>query len=96
MVFGTSRVSANLRLKIEDPLCRCSVQVHNSVATSIVKIPQHLNRLNDRVPCVMVRKLGELAKFLVFNSGTESFGNSFVSAFSSLLFTLVQNYSLAF
>jgi hypothetical protein len=44
----------------------------------------------------MVRKLGELPKFLVFNSGIESFGNSSISAFSLLLFTLVQNYSLAF
>jgi hypothetical protein len=44
----------------------------------------------------MVRKLGELPKFLVFNSRTESFGNSSVFTFSSLLFTLVQNYSLAF
>jgi hypothetical protein len=44
----------------------------------------------------MVRKLGELPKFLVFNSGIESFENSSVSAFSSLLFTLVRNYSLAF
>jgi hypothetical protein len=40
--------------------------------------------------------MGELPKFLVYNSGTESFVNSSVSAFSSLLFTLVQNYSLAF
>jgi hypothetical protein len=39
MVFGTSRVSANLRLKIGDPFCRCNVQVQNSAATSIVKIP---------------------------------------------------------
>jgi hypothetical protein len=36
----------------------------------------------------MVRKLGELSKFLVFNSTTESFGNSSVFAFSILLFTL--------
>jgi hypothetical protein len=44
----------------------------------------------------MARKLGELSKFFVFNSGTESFGSSSVSAFSSLLFALVQNYSLPF
>jgi hypothetical protein len=44
----------------------------------------------------MVRKLGELPMFFVFNSRTESFGNSSVSTFSLLLFALVQNYSLAF
>jgi hypothetical protein len=44
----------------------------------------------------MVRMLGELPKFLVFNSGIESFGNNYVSAFSSLLCALVQKYSLAF
>jgi hypothetical protein len=62
----------------------------------IVKIPQLLNRLADRVIWIMVRKLGELPKFLVFNFRTESFGNSYISSFSSLLFALVQNYSLAF
>jgi hypothetical protein len=36
----------------------------------------------------MVRKLGELPNFVVFNSGTESFGSNFVLAFSLLLFTL--------
>jgi hypothetical protein len=41
----------------------------------------------------MVRKLGELPNFLVFNSETESFGKSFVFAFSLQLFALVQNYS---
>jgi hypothetical protein len=37
----------------------------------------------------MVRKLLELPMFLVFNSGTNSFGNSSVFAFYLLLFTLV-------
>jgi hypothetical protein len=36
----------------------------------------------------MVRNLGELTKFLVFNSVTESFGSSSVFAFSLLLFAL--------
>jgi hypothetical protein len=96
MVFGTSGVSANLRLEIEDPLCRCSVQVHNSVATSIVKIPQRLNRLADRVVWVMVRKLGELPKFLVFKSRTKSFRNSSVFAFYLLLFAFIQIPVFAF
>jgi hypothetical protein len=38
----------------------------------------------------MVRKLGELSKFLVFNSGTESIGNSSVFAFYLLLFAFIQ------
>jgi hypothetical protein len=36
----------------------------------------------------MVRKLVELPKFLVFNSGTNSFGNSSVFTFYLLLFAL--------
>jgi hypothetical protein len=36
----------------------------------------------------MVRKLVELPKFVVFNSGTNSFGNSSVFAFYLLLFAL--------
>jgi hypothetical protein len=44
----------------------------------------------------MVRKLGELPKFLVFNSKTESFGNSYVFTLSLLLFVLSQNYNFAF
>jgi hypothetical protein len=36
----------------------------------------------------MVRKLGELPKFLVFNSRTNSFRNSFIFAFYLLLFAL--------
>jgi hypothetical protein len=36
----------------------------------------------------MVRKLGELPNFVVFNSGTKSFGNSSIFAFSLLLFAL--------
>jgi hypothetical protein len=38
----------------------------------------------------MVRKLGELAKFLVFNSGTKSFGNSSIFTFYLLLFAFIQ------
>jgi hypothetical protein len=49
MVFGTSGVSANPSLKIEDPFRRCSVQKQNTAATLIVKIPYFLNRLADRV-----------------------------------------------
>jgi hypothetical protein len=36
----------------------------------------------------MVRNLVELPKFLMFNSGTNSFGNNSVFAFYLLLFTL--------
>jgi hypothetical protein len=36
----------------------------------------------------MVRKLVELSKFLVFNSVTNSFGNSSIFAFYLLLFAL--------
>jgi hypothetical protein len=42
-------VSANPRLEIVNLLCCCSVQVQNSAATSIVKIPQLLNCLAVRV-----------------------------------------------
>jgi hypothetical protein len=48
-VFGTSGVSANLSLEIEDPFRRCSIQKQNTAATSIVKILYFLNRLVDRV-----------------------------------------------
>jgi hypothetical protein len=44
----------------------------------------------------MVRKLGELPNFVVFNSGTESFGNSSVFAFSLLLFALYRFLRLLF
>jgi hypothetical protein len=37
-VFGTSGVSMNPRLEIEDPFCRCSIQKQNSAATLIIKI----------------------------------------------------------
>jgi hypothetical protein len=70
--------------------------VQNSAATLIVKIPQLLNRLADRVIWVMVRKLGELPKFLVFNSGTKSFRNNSVFAFYLLLFTFIQISVFAF
>jgi hypothetical protein len=36
----------------------------------------------------MIRNLGELPKFLVFNSGPEFFGNSSIFAFLLLLFAL--------
>jgi hypothetical protein len=73
MVFRTSRVSANLSLDINDLLCCYSVPMQNSAVMPIVKILQLLNRLADRVVWVIVRKLGELLKFLVFNSVTKSF-----------------------
>jgi hypothetical protein len=38
----------------------------------------------------MVRKMGELPKFLVFNSGANSLGSRSVSAFYLLLFTFIQ------
>jgi hypothetical protein len=38
----------------------------------------------------MVRKLGELSRFLVFNSGANSLGNRSVLAFNLLLFTFIQ------
>jgi hypothetical protein len=38
----------------------------------------------------MVRKMGELPKFLVFNSGTKSFGNNSVFTFYLLLFAFIQ------
>jgi hypothetical protein len=44
----------------------------------------------------MVRKLGELPNFVVFNSGTESFGNSSIFAFSFLLFALYRILCLLF
>jgi hypothetical protein len=44
----------------------------------------------------MVRKLVELPKFLVFNSGTNSFGNSSVFAFYLLLFALYRFLYLLF
>jgi hypothetical protein len=65
----------------------CHVDHQNSTTCKLSSEQSHM---------VMVGKLGELPRFLVLNSGTESFGNSSVSAFSSLLFALVQNYSLAF
>jgi hypothetical protein len=44
----------------------------------------------------MVRKLGELPNFVVFNSGTESFRNSSDFTFSLLLFTLYRFLYLLF
>jgi hypothetical protein len=44
----------------------------------------------------MVRKLLELSKFLVFNSGTNSFGNNSIFAFYLLLFTLYRFLYLLF
>jgi hypothetical protein len=43
----------------------------------------------------MVRKTGELSKFLVFNSRTESLGNSSVFIFSLQLFALY-NFCISF
>jgi hypothetical protein len=44
----------------------------------------------------MVRKLGELSNFVVFNSRTESFENSSILAFSLLLFALYRFMCLLF
>jgi hypothetical protein len=44
----------------------------------------------------MVRKLVELPKFLVFNSGTNPFANSSVFAFYLLLFALYRFLYLLF
>jgi hypothetical protein len=44
----------------------------------------------------MVRKLAELPKFLVFNSGTDSFWNSSIFAFYLLLFTFYRFLYLLF
>jgi hypothetical protein len=44
----------------------------------------------------MVRKLGGLPNFLVFNSGTESFGNSSVFTFYLLLFALYRFFVFTF
>jgi hypothetical protein len=38
----------------------------------------------------MVRKLGELPKFLLFNFGTNSLGNRFVFTFYLLIFAFIQ------
>jgi hypothetical protein len=96
MVCKTFGVSANPSLEIEDPFHRCSVQKQNTSATSIVNIPYFLNRLADRVISVMVRKLVELPKFLVFNSGTNPFGNNSIFAFYLLLFALYRFLYLLF
>jgi hypothetical protein len=64
--------------------------------TSIVKIPYLLHRLPDRVISIMVRNLVEFPMFLLFNSGTNSFGNSSVFAFYVLLFTLYKFLYLLF
>jgi hypothetical protein len=44
----------------------------------------------------MVRKLGELPNFVVFNSRTESFENNFIFVFSLLLFALYRFMCLLF
>jgi hypothetical protein len=44
----------------------------------------------------MVRNLGELPIFVVFNSGTESFGNNSVFTLSLLLFALYRILCLLF
>jgi hypothetical protein len=44
----------------------------------------------------MARKLGELAKFLVFNFGTESFESSSIFAFYLLLFAFIHIYVFTF
>jgi hypothetical protein len=64
--------------------------------TLIVKILFSLNRLADGVVCIVVRKLAELTKFLVFSSGTNSFRNSSVFAFYLLLSALYRLLYLLF
>jgi hypothetical protein len=49
MVFGTSGVSSNPSLEIEDPFHRCSVLKQNTTAMLIAKILYFLNRLAGRV-----------------------------------------------
>jgi hypothetical protein len=44
----------------------------------------------------MVRKLVEFPNFVVFNSGTESFGNSSIFTFALLLFALYRLLCLLF
>jgi hypothetical protein len=44
----------------------------------------------------MVRKLAGLPKFLVFNSGTNFFGNSSVVTFNLLMFAFIQISVFAF
>jgi hypothetical protein len=44
----------------------------------------------------MVRKLVELSMFLVFNSGTKSFGSSSIFAFYLLLLTFIHISVFAF
>jgi hypothetical protein len=62
----------------------------------IVKILFSLNRLADGVVCIVDRKLAELPKFLVFNSGTNSFRNSSIFAFYLLLSVLYRLLYLLF
>jgi hypothetical protein len=44
----------------------------------------------------MVRELGELPNFFVFDSGTKSLGNTSIFAFSLLIFTLYRVLYLLF
>jgi uncharacterized membrane protein SpoIIM required for sporulation len=62
----------------------------------IIKIQFSLNRLVDGVVYIVVRKLAELPKFLVFNSGTNSFRKSSVFAFYLLLSALYRFLYLLF
>jgi hypothetical protein len=64
--------------------------------TLIIKIPFSLNRLVDRVAFIVDGKLAELPKFLVFNSGTNSFRNSSVFAFYLLMSALYRLLYLLF
>jgi hypothetical protein len=88
MVFRTFTVSANLSLEIKDLFRRCFVQKQNTAATLIIKIPYFLSCLAERVISVMVRKLVEFPMFLMFNSGTNSFGNNSIFTFYLPLFAI--------
>jgi hypothetical protein len=64
--------------------------------TLIIKIQFSLNRLADGIIRIVVRKLAELPKFLVFNSGTNSFWKNSVFAFYLLLSALYRFLYLFF
>jgi hypothetical protein len=68
-----NRSSVNPRPEIEDPFAAVLSRGRIQQQRRSSKIPFSLNRLADGVVCLVVRKLAELPKFLVFNSGTNSF-----------------------
>jgi hypothetical protein len=62
----------------------------------IIKIQFSLNRLADGIVCIVVRKLAELPKFLVFNSGTNSFLEEFRFRFLLTVVRFIQIPVFAF